>query len=772
MIGLGIVFLLLLLPIVLVILTRESSVGFTGAIAGTPPPLGLPQYIIWWGLLVGGLSLGVAVGIGLLGVLFRRRKGAERRIAVPMRVRLLILLGTVSLAVYVVNFLLPFPLTRYYNARDLNFGKIAGLDAGMALGVTAAILALFLLYYLAYRVCRAQNGSDQHDYRLWAVVLIGALAFALVNAYVCTTNSLDIYDYIARGRITAFLGGNPYDKTQTPNAYMTVDPFMQYASWKDKTAAYGPLWEVLSGLISYGAGDKLLANMLAHKGLALASYLLCILIIAVTLRCVSPNRAIAGTLLFAWNPLILMEGLANAHNDLLMVALILAAFWFVSQAGRSPDENETADDHTWHLVVGGFAILMVWMGILVKFIPFLLLPPFFLYTLSKERSWRRWIGLGLLLLTPPALLTLQYYRVFWIWPDVLDPILRRADMFRFTIPSVVVSVLEWQIGKGAAQRIVGRPFLIAFALAYLILLARTAYALYGTRSQGEAIPSPSRHRLWGKVSACILGHWETGGNRPWQVLVGACLGAFLLYLLLASLWFWPWYLSWPIALLALSDDERLVVPLALAGAAGQLAHVGLDFVWYWSDALTWETLYAVERPATLLMVIPPLLAYTIARWPPPARPRPVRYAVYLLYASIIVGFTNLTLDLPDVTVRAWGVPIALIKAVILTILPALAVMISKGKIWARIGTIGLFVLSWACFARSIGLASSVASKVAGIVQIALQVAVIILLILNRSKAWLRPGESGTERAAISLPLPQDAVQSSRTDRLTDLTMLD
>ncbi len=749
-IGLGIVFLLLLLPIVLLILTRESSLGFSGAISGTAPPLGLPQHIIWWSLLVGGLSLGVAVGVGLLGVLFRRGEGAERRIAVPVRVKLLILLGTVSLAVYVVNFLLPFPLTRYYNVQNLNFGKIAGLDAGTALGVTAAILALFLLYYLAYRVCRDQNGNGQHDYRLWAVVLIGALVFALINAYVCTTNSLDIYDYIARGRITAFLGGNPYDKTQTPNAYATVDPFMQYASWKDKTAAYGPLWEVLSGLISYGAGDKLLANMLAHKGLALASYLLCVLIIAVTLRRVTPDRAIAGTLLFAWNPLILMEGLANAHNDLLMVALILAAFWFISQAGRSPDENETANDHTWYLVVGGFAILMVWMGVLVKFIPFLLLPPFFLYSLIKERNWRRWIGLGLLLLAPAALLTFQYCRVFWIWPDVLDPILRRADMFRFTIPSVIVSVLEWHIGKDAAQRVVGQPFLIAFALIYLVLMARTAYSLYKSPSD-ETRALPSSQGLWEKIGRLLIGRREDDEKRPWQILVGACLDAFLLYLLLASLWFWPWYLIWPIALLALSDDGQFVVPLTLAACAGQLAHVALDFVWYWSNALTWETFYAVERPATLLLVVPPLLAYIIARWPPPAKPKPVKYAVYLLYASIIVGFTNLTLDLPDVTVQIWRVPIVVIRAIILTILPAFTVMVSKGKTWARMGTIGLFILNWACFTCPIGPAStvSVASKATGIVQIALQVAVIILLILDRSGAWFKPSKSRTERATIS-----------------------
>jgi hypothetical protein len=244
------------------------------------------------------------------------------------------------------------------------------------------------------------------------------------------------------------------------------------------------------------------------------------------------------------------------------------------------------------LVLGGFAILFVWMGVLVKFIPFLLLPPLFLYALSKERNWLQWIGMGLLLLLPMAAFTFMYYRVFWHWPEVMDPILRRTDMFRLTVPSVIVSYLEKQIPKHIAQSYVSWPFLIAFALAYLFLMARTAYVMYKTPKEGT----------------------ESYVKTPWQLAVGASLGAFLLYLLLASLWFWPWYLIWPIALLALSDDERLKIPLILAACASQLSHVALNFVWYWFDELTWDTLYAVERPSTLLMVVPPLIAFAILSW--------------------------------------------------------------------------------------------------------------------------------------------------------------
>ena len=59
--------------------------------------------------------------------------------------------------------------------------------------------------------------------------------------------------------------------------------------------------------------------MVIHKGVALVSYFVCVLFIAAILQRVAPKRALAGTLLFAWNPLILLEGVANGHNDLLML---------------------------------------------------------------------------------------------------------------------------------------------------------------------------------------------------------------------------------------------------------------------------------------------------------------------------------------------------------------------------------------------------------------------------------------------------------------------
>ena len=565
----------------------------------------MPPYLVWWNLLSSGLSLGIALGIGLTAVLLKNKNGADSSIAIPARFRLLAVLGTTSLAIYGLYFLLLFPLHRYYNLKQVSLGGVAERHAGVALGTTAATLALFLLYYLAYRLCRGQN-----DRRLWVILLLGVLLFALVTFFVCIITTLDPYDYIARGRITGVHGGNPY--VQVPNDY-PADPFMEHIAWRNATSAYGPLWEVLSGLISRCAGDRLWPNVLAYKGLALVSYLLSTLMIAATLRRVAPDHALSGTLLFAWNPLVLLEGLANAHNDLLMVALLLSAFWVLSQTHQTSTEESTSNKRTWGLVYGGLALVLLGMAVLVKFVPILLFPPFLLYLLVRERCWQRQLGLGLLLLIPVALVFVQCYYIFWQWPDVANTLVRRVDMFRMSIASVTKEALQQHIDNEVAQALASWPFLVAFVLSYLIVLGRTTYALRKTPPpEGEGESLASRRGFLRAVGRFLLGRWEIGQKRPWDILVGACFSIFLLYLLLANFWFWPWYLTWPIALLALSGDERTVVPLTLAGCAGEVSHVGWNFVWYWLG-ISWDTLYQVDALVVFFMVVPALLAYAIPK---------------------------------------------------------------------------------------------------------------------------------------------------------------
>jgi len=577
--------------------------GVIGPIAGLPPHLGLSPQVIRWELLLAGLGLGIGLGLGL--ALFSLGKGAVNR-DMPANARfwLLALLDAASLATYGLNFLLPFPLLRYYSVKLGGMGVIAVRDAGVALAVTGATVALFLLYGLAYSLCRGQDNR-----RLWVIVMSGGLLFAIVTVFVFPISSLDIYDYIARGRITGIHGGNPYVR---PSGDYAFDPFMGYAAWQWATSPYGPLWETLVGILARLAGNRLLPNLLVFKGLALAGYVASVLLIAAILRRTAPERALAGTLLFAWNPLVILELLSNAHNDALVVALLLGAFWILSryldQTGDAGPRVPRPDERFWKQVCGGVALILVGAAVLVKLIPLLFLPPFLLFLLADEKGWWRRIGVGLLLLIPVLLLAIEYYRIFWQWPEVLHTVLRQATMFRMSIPSATKEALQQYVGETRAQVLV-RPFLAVFALAYLIVLGRVAHALKMLPRQG----------FLAKVSRFLFGRGQVEGKRSWDVLVGASLSIFLLYLLLGNFWFWPWYLILPIALLALAGDERLFLPLLLAACAGEVSHVGWNFVWYWWG-VSWDTLYRMDALVVFFMVVPALVVYAINLRRVPASP--------------------------------------------------------------------------------------------------------------------------------------------------------
>jgi hypothetical protein len=461
-------------------------------------------------------------------------------------------------------------------------GWIARRDGLAALSTAISMVNLFLLFYLAYRLCQKARSRQ-----LWVLLFLGAFLFAAVNFFTFNITSTDMYDYVARGRITGILAGNPY--VQVPNDF-PEDALVQLAAWRDSTSAYGPLWEVLSGLISTAAGDWLWASVIAYKTVALLGYLGSVVLIAIILRSVAPERALSGTLLFAWNPLVLLEGIANAHNDMLMIALLLAGLWALCLATRLPEKGPA-------YLYQALAIVLLAMAVLIKFVPILLLPIFLLAILAEEKTWRRRFGIGLLVLLPAALILFVYYRMLWSWPEVLSTFIGRLGLFRMSLASATRELLLGLIGRSVSQFIATWFFLAAFALAYLFVVIRTAYALYPRALPTTGADSPTllhrfRRFLRPRAPAQI-----------WYASLYACLLILVLYLLLGSLWFWPWYLIWPIALLALTGDESWILPLILVATIGQLSHVLWNFVWYWMG-ISWGTLYQVDILVVAFMIVP------------------------------------------------------------------------------------------------------------------------------------------------------------------------
>ncbi len=136
----------------------------------------------------------------------------------------------------------------------------------------------------------------------------------------------DVFYYGISGQIAGQFGGNPY--IQSP-AQFPQSLLLPYNHWINITTPYGPVWTLLSSAVVIITGADPWLTTIGFKLVALVFVALTAWLIWKLLSEVSPDHAAKGTLLYLWNPVVLLETVGNAHNEAPMVALTLAAALFL-----------------------------------------------------------------------------------------------------------------------------------------------------------------------------------------------------------------------------------------------------------------------------------------------------------------------------------------------------------------------------------------------------------------------------------------------------------
>jgi hypothetical protein len=201
-------------------------------------------------------------------------------------------------------------------------------------------------------------GSPENGRRLTTITMWLVLLAVLVPPFATT----DPIDYVMRGRILAVHGANPYVQVATD---FPGDPFVAFgdAGWKSFPLPYGPLVAWLQGGVAWLASCLSLpkhAELVVAIGLFKLVFAMALLVTARCLQAVAdwlPGRR--GNVVFVgvlWNPLLLFEGVANAHNEPLLAAClaVTALAWVLGHHGR--------------------ATFALGIGTLVKVVPIVLAP--------------------------------------------------------------------------------------------------------------------------------------------------------------------------------------------------------------------------------------------------------------------------------------------------------------------------------------------------------------------------------------------------------------
>jgi hypothetical protein len=166
-----------------------------------------------------------------------------------------------------------------------------------------------------------QTAGGERTLARWAIGLVAALNLIVFAGPILI--STDVFSYIAYARMGVVHGINPY--LHGPVA-IVGDPVFRYVGhdWLLVATAYGPLYT----LIAYPLG--LLGVVGGLWGMKLYALCASAVTLALTWR-VARRRGhdrVFALLAVGANPLYVIYGLGGAHNDLIMLALMMAAVAF------------------------------------------------------------------------------------------------------------------------------------------------------------------------------------------------------------------------------------------------------------------------------------------------------------------------------------------------------------------------------------------------------------------------------------------------------------
>lgn len=365
------------------------------------------------------------------------------------------------------------------------------------------------------------------DRRYLALALGGATLFGVTLVLLPSLPSDDVFSYILYGRIAAVHGANPL--VATPGDFPS-DPFLSLVFWRGTRSVYGPAWLLLSHgltLLAQALGGSLAVYTLFFKLLGFAAHLANAALIWAILGRTAPGRRVFGTLLYAWNPLCLLEFCASAHNDALMLTLALLGIYCLARGWGAP------------------ALVSFGLSIAIKYVLLALLPLYLFW--QARRLWqsgeRRITALGLALgwrlglaLGVVALAALPY----WAGAATLGAILYSPPAQQ--LDNSLLDTVSWPL-RALAQAL-GVPAATAGALTQAVLKALALLAFLG---------------LWLAQLRRATSLAGTIASWAW---------ALFWYVTVASGWFWPWYVTWVVALAALlAPGELVVAAVLLAGGA-------------------------------------------------------------------------------------------------------------------------------------------------------------------------------------------------------------
>jgi hypothetical protein len=402
----------------------------------------------------------------------------------------------------------------------------------------------FVLVLIAVRiggkVARERLTAGDRRLLFWTIFALTGM-MGVVFIFAPAVMSQDIFLYGTYGRMVTVYHANPY--VVGPAAY----PAQLLSAFVPKgtgVAAYGPLWIDLTLPVVAVARESAAGIMIGFRLAGLLAHLVNAILIWVILAKLKPEMRISGTLLYAWNPLVLLLGVGEMHYEIVVVFFILLGVLFCQRNSLLP---------------GWVCVLL---ASFINMLCLLLLPLFLRFLWRETRAMRGW-----------------RHTLWWVTLVVLSGII------------VVLAYTPYWRGWGLAGIATNMRQVFVQDSAVNSLDAAIIHLPIGLPPILSWIVLPQH---WMIVAAVITGC---------LLVLGLWLADTLELVLLFSSWIflalvvfspvnWPWYMLLPLALAIASAGCRSILLAVLLTMGAVLEY----YFWLWRPVWQSQALVTIGLP--------------------------------------------------------------------------------------------------------------------------------------------------------------------------------
>ena len=425
-------------------------------------------------------------------------------------------------------------------------------------------LGIFIALSAVYAIVLVALGRTGKPARTALVaVLVIALAMGVGSVLLYPVGALDVFNYMVELKLTWHHGENPY---MTTYAAYREDVYGLHAFLVDVRLFYGPAWVVSSWLpVAITGFTDLVHTLLGIKIFHLALAALVSGLIGWHLR--GSRHQWLAVAAFVANPLVMFEGVANAHNDILLTVFLVGAV--IALERRSP-----------------LAGPLLALSALVKVYSGVLLPLFIVVALRDRWGWKRigaTVGLTAVVV---AIVCAPFWADGKLVGGLLDGLEESQGMDHVSPFSLAQ---QWE-----QQQIANNDWRPEF------IMSRPAH---------EILPEETQEMLRNRFTAVMVIGTLGLAISAWRGRASATVAAeTLLVMFLTSTNLYPWYLIPVVALFALRPDRVSMWYVAGATALG-LAYYPMFVYAHFNTG--WSRFEVHQFLAIFLTV--PILLYLVAR---------------------------------------------------------------------------------------------------------------------------------------------------------------